>query len=165
MMNIELSSPLKVELAELVLSKLWNSENIVEVTQRLQRLRIVNSGIPSLKEDTTNKRTPLQIQILSYRFESFVAFGVELFIDNTFIGKVISPNLAQTLHSNQSNHSNHLNHLNNQRSSIMNLLLYFVGNKDGKEDPVKFVEDVKIYVNIDEYPTVAKAKQTLRSHF
>ena len=47
----------------------------------------------------------------------------------------------------------------------MNSLSYFVGSKDGREDPVKFVEDVKTHVNSDEYPTIAKAEQTLRSHF
>lgn len=47
----------------------------------------------------------------------------------------------------------------------MNLLSYFVGSKDRKEDLVKFVENVKTHVNSDEYSTIAKAKQTFRSHF
>ena len=49
--------------------------------------------------------------------------------------------------------------------SIINSLSYFVENKDEKENPVKFVKNVETHVNSDEYPTVAKAKQVLRSHF
>ena len=98
---------------EPALSKSSNTEPIVEVTRQLQRLQIVFLG----------------------------ALGGKPFTDNTAVGKVISPNSAQTLHLN------HSNYLNNQKSSIIDSLLYFVKSKDEKKDPVEFVKDVKTYVN------------------
>lgn len=159
MTNIESSSPLQIKSMEPVSSELWNTVAIVKVTQKLQRLRIVNSSASSLEENTTNKHTLLQIQIPPYRSEPLVTSGIKPFTDNIAVGEVTRPNSAQTLHSN------HSNYLNNQRSSIMNSLSYFVRSKDGREDLIEFVENVKTHVNSDEYLTVAKAEQTLKSYF
>lgn len=47
----------------------------------------------------------------------------------------------------------------------MHLLMIFIGSKDGKEDPVKFIEDVESQIKSNKYATIAKVDQVIHVQF
>lgn len=47
----------------------------------------------------------------------------------------------------------------------MHSLTIFTGSKDGREDPVEFVENVESQIKSHEYPTVAEVEQAIRVQF
>ena len=102
---------------------------------------------------TNPEPTPLRIQIPLYRPGTEGEPGTEPATDETFVNEVTSP--IRDLQPDPNHRAPH----------TMHPLTIFSGSKDGRENPVEFIEDVESQIKSDEYPIIAKVEQAIRVQF